>query len=95
MKKLLALALCLGLLLSLLPAFAAGITPIMQVVKCNEYVSLREKPDTKSNRIYKVHLGELVTNCSADENGFVRCEWNGRTGYILYEYLQMTDYKYS
>ena len=83
MKKLLALVLCMGLLLSLLPAFAAGVTPIMQVVKCNEYVSLREKPDTKSTRIYKVHLGELVTNCSAAENGFIRCEWNGRTGYIL------------
>ncbi len=95
MKKLLALALCLGLLLSLLPAFAAGVTPIMQVVKCNEYVSLREKPDTKSTRIYKVHLGELVTNCSAAENEFIRCEWNGRTGYILAKYLQMTDYKYS
>ena len=48
MKKLLCATLCLLMALSVLPAFADSVSEVMQVVNCNEYITLREEPDTKS-----------------------------------------------
>ena len=92
MRKILALFVCLVLLAAALPAQAVGITEIMCVANCNEYVSLRESPSTSSKRLKTVHLGELVSNCESAENGFVRCEWDGKTGYILFQYLAPTTF---
>ncbi len=93
MKRILSALICLALLLGLIPAaLAAGVTEVMQVYNCQEWVSLRESPDTKSNRLEKVHLGELVTDCKASANGFIQCEFNGKVGYILDTYLKMTDF---
>ena len=90
MKKFLCVFLCLSMMLCVLPAFAAGVSPVMQVTKCNSYVSLRVSPDTKSARLVKVHLGELVTDCESASNGFVKCTFDGQTGYILEKYLKTT-----
>ena len=92
MKKLCCLCLCAFLLLSFAPSRAAGVTPVMRVVKCSEWVSLRALPSTNSERLAKVYLGELVTDCSASYDGFIYCNYNGKSGYILYEYLSMTDF---
>ncbi|MBR5750839.1 MAG: hypothetical protein IKX84_00490, partial [Clostridia bacterium] len=91
MKKLICLMLCLTLALGVLgtmPAFANPDYDVMQVVNCNDYVSLRKEPDTKSTRLRKVHLGELVTDCRYAENGFMSCTWDGVKGYILEKYLK-------
>lgn len=90
MKKFLCVFLCLSMMLCVLPAFAAGVSSVMQVTKCNSYVSLRVSPDTKSARLVKVHLGELVTGCESASNGFVKCTFDGQTGYILEKYLKTT-----
>ena len=91
MKKWLCATLCAVLLLAALPqmkALAIDVSPVMQVVKCKDYVSLRKSPDKKSDRLKKVHLGELVTECVDAGNDFVYCKWGDTYGYILGEYLQ-------
>lgn len=60
----------------------------MIVVNCSEWVSLRSAPDTNAARLAEVPLGAAVENCSLDSNGFVRCEYNGVTGYVLGKYLE-------
>ncbi len=94
MKRLCCLWLCVLMLVPLIPSLAGGITPVMRVVKCSEWVSLRALPATTSDRLAKVYLGELVTGCSADANGFVLCTYSGKTGYILDGYLETTDFAY-
>ncbi len=91
MKKWLCALLCAALMLTALPqlkALAIEVSDVMQVVKCNDYVSLRQSPDKKSERLKKVHLGELVTDCSDAGNGFVYCKWGDTYGYILADYLK-------
>ena len=95
MKKLLCATLCLLMALSVLPALADSVSEVMQVVNCNEYVSLRKTPDTSADRLAKVHLGEFVTNCAEASNGFVYCTWDGKTGYILAKYLKTTPWSTS
>ena len=90
MKKLVGLCFCL--LLLLVSTAALAISPVMRVVNCNEYVSLRESPDTKSKRLKKVYLGEFVIECSSAENGFIECTYDNRTGYIQQKYLEGTAY---
>ncbi|MBR4235679.1 MAG: SH3 domain-containing protein [Clostridia bacterium] len=91
MKKFLCVFLCLSFMLGIMPAFATGVSPVMQVANCNSYVSLREYADSKSTRLVKVHLGELVTKCESASNGFVKCVFDGQTGYILEKYLKTTS----
>lgn len=91
MKKVLCIIICLSLMLVIMPAFAAGVSPVMQVTKCNSYVSLRANNSTSSPRLVKVHLGELVSNCESASNGFVKCTFDGQTGYILEKYLKTTS----
>ncbi|MBQ3761089.1 MAG: SH3 domain-containing protein [Clostridia bacterium] len=91
MKKFLCVLLCLSLLICVVPAFATGVSAVMQVYNCNSYVSLRVNPDTASARLVKVQLGELVTDCESASNGFVKCSFDGQTGYILAKYLKTTS----
>ena len=86
MKKLTALILLLVLLASCAAVHAEGID--MRVTNCREWVSLRQKQDTSSRRLAKVPLGAVVTDCVADDFGFIRCTWQGQTGYILQQYLE-------
>ena len=83
--------LCMLFLLSvLLPAFAAEGESLgtLRVCNCNEWVSLRARPKTSADRIMKVPLGALVTNCTRANDKFAYCEYEGRSGYILLEYLE-------
>ncbi len=71
----------------------------MRVVRCKNYVSLREKPDKTSTVLARVPLDSVVLYCSNNlkkyANGkykkqystFIRCEYEGIEGYILAKYL--------
>lgn len=83
MKKVILLALALLLTLS-----AAALADDMLVVNCKEWVSLRETPSTSARRLKQVPLGEVVTDCAWDDSHFIRCTYDGATGYILEDYLE-------
>ena len=55
----LALLLCLGLLLGNCGALAESFSA-RQVAWCDEYVNLREEPDSKSRSLDRVYIGEVV-----------------------------------
>lgn len=59
----------------------------MQVIDCDEWVSLREYPDTNSERLAKVPLGATVSNCRYESQTFIYGEYEGECGYILAKYL--------
>ena len=71
----------------------------MRVVRCREYVSLRETPDKTGKVLEKVPLDAIVLNCSNNVKKyahgkykkqyeyFIRCEYNGQEGYILKKFL--------
>ena len=63
----------------------------MQVVNCNEWVSLREQPSASSPRLVKVSLGSIVSNCRYDDDEWIYCEFDGYAGYIMAEYLEPSD----
>lgn len=92
MKRMACIMLTLVLLSAIFPAQAAGVSEVMRVINCHEWVSLRAEPSTSSKRLAKVYLGELVTNCSESFDGFIECSFDGKTGYILSQYLGRTDY---
>ena len=75
----------------------------MRVVRCKHYVSLRSVPDKDkdySDVLAKVPLGAIVYYCTENEklfdtsyhrkqrHMFVRCEYEGKVGYILKKYLE-------
>lgn len=96
MKRFLSLLLMLVLALSVMPVMARADDPtdVMEVYNCNEYVSLRESPDTKSKVLKKVYKGDLVyLYNSAAGNGFYQVEFDGKVGYILSKYLKGTTFK--
>lgn len=96
MKRVLCLLCCLAMVLCALPSAAraggGGVSDVMRVVNCSEWVSLREFPDTKSKRLATVYLGELVNQCSWYNDEFALCDYHGKTGYILLKYLQITAF---
>ena len=67
--------------------------PNMRVVKCKEFVSLREARSTSAKRLAKVPLGALVLAFPeyGEENGFIYCVYHDEDGFILSEYLQPAD----
>ncbi len=89
---LLALALLLAGTLAF-PAIAEEtLGPNMRVVNCKKDVSLRENPSRKAKRLLSVPLGAEVLawldgGAEGEADDFLFCEYRGRTGYILREYL--------
>ena len=87
------ICLLLCVLLTAQAAFAASIGTDslgdMMVVNCKECVSLRKTPSTSADRLCTVPLGAIVTNCYPASNGFIKCEYKGKTGYILEKYLRV------
>ncbi|MBQ9326556.1 MAG: hypothetical protein IJ246_12410 [Clostridia bacterium] len=86
-------SLCVLMLLLLVCRSAVSVSyyyGIMEVDDCKEWVSLREKPSTKSRRLAKVPLHALVTDAAwtSEYGEFAFCRYNGQSGYILLEYLQ-------
>ena len=67
--------------------------PNMRVVRCSNYVSLREQRSKTSARLAKVPLGALVLAFpeEGEENGFVLCLYGNEYGYILKEYLEPAE----
>ena len=57
------------------------------IVNCASYASLRELPDTGSNRLARVPLGATVTDCYIVDERFACCTYDGLTGYILLDNL--------
>ncbi len=72
----------------LIPLYSySGSMGVMQVVNCEEWVSLRASANTSSSRLAKIPLGAVVTDCAWHTSEFIRCTYNGRTGYVLAKYL--------
>ena len=92
MKQMAALILALILIFAALPVKAGeAYWGNMEVVNCNEWVSLREEPSTRSERLVKVSLGAIVSNCRQVNDAWIYAEYDGYSGYILAEYLEPSD----
>ena len=65
---------------------SSGSMTARQIDRCDEYVNLREKPDSKSRSLAQVYIGEVVMAAPSD-GGFSYCCYNGQFGYIRSEYL--------
>lgn len=83
MKRIIVLVLSLLFLLT-----AAALADDMFVVNCEEWVSLRKSPSTSAERLKKVPLDAVVTDCEWVDGNFTRCTYQGVTGYILDKYLE-------
>lgn len=88
MKKLCILA--LAMLMLILPCAQAEMPDTMQVINCTEWVSLRAEPDSTAQRFAEVPLGATVYGFHGSNGDFTQCSYDGRVGYILTEYLQVT-----
>ena len=84
-KRIFALALCLCLLAGVHVALADSYSA-RQIARCNEYVNLRERPDSKSRSLDQVYIGEVVM-ATPYNDAFSYCCYNGQYGYIRSEYL--------
>lgn len=65
----------------------------MQVVNCKEWVSLRDMPTTQAKRLAKVPLGAVVDDCEQVTGEFIRCNFEGKTGYIHVDYLSAVEHE--
>ena len=108
MKKIVSIIIILILCLSCISASAARKSVVkdqyyigaMRVIKCKDYVSLREAPDKNAAVLAKVPLGSIVLYCNNNVRQyaqgqyrkqaslFIRCEYDGQEGYILKKFLQ-------
>lgn len=98
MKKGTAWILLLCMVLASLPAMAEAQTASenayygnMEVVNCNEWVSLRKEPRTSAQRIRKVPLGAQLTECRQQGKGWVYAVYEGEQGYIQDKYVQVPE----
>lgn len=57
------------------------------VVNCEDYISLRKKPDPQASLVTTIPLYDMVTYLGSSKNGFCKVEYNGMTGYVLLSYL--------
>ena len=62
---------------------------IMQVVNCNEYVSLRDMPSFSAAVLTTIPLGEKVEFISDSGNGFYKVIYDHITGFVAAEYLSV------
>ncbi len=92
MKRLTTLLLLLCMVFAAMPVTAESeYIGSMEVVNCNEWVSLRESPSTSSKRLVKVSLGAIVSNCEQLNEDWIYAEYDGYSGYILAQYLAPSD----
>lgn len=107
MKRILSVLLILILILSMNPACAERkivekdryYIGAMRVVRCRDYVSLRDAPDKTATVLAKVPLDAIVLYCNNNiqkyaagkykkqADLYIRCEYDGMEGYILKKYL--------
>ena len=92
MKRFVAFLLLLCIVLTMMPALAdTEYIGNMEVVNCNEWVSLREKPSTSAKRLVKVSLGAIVSSCYPISEDWIYAEYDGYAGYIQAQYLEPSD----
>lgn len=82
---------CLLVLALLGTSALADIGARLRVTDCDEYITLREEPDTKSAALARMPLGAQVDELYGAENGFLCVGYQGKTGYALGKYLTQID----
>lgn len=88
MKKILCLVLCLLMMTgSAMASEALWFGDWMEVVKCKEYITLREEPSTNAAELDRVPLGALVRELGPYDEKFSRVLYEDQVGYVLGEYL--------
>lgn len=66
-----------------------GYMGAMRVQWCKEWISLRLEPRRSAPRLAKIPLGDIVYSClDIKDELFVRCEYQGQTGYVLKQFLK-------
>lgn len=92
MKKRIALFLLLCMVMATVPAMAENeFYGNMEIVNCSEWVSLRKEPRVSAERLAKVPLGAVVTQCRQYGKEWVYAQYDGQEGYIQQEYLQVLE----
>lgn len=66
-------------------------TSILWVVNCNVSITLRSQPQTSASAICQIPLGSRVEAIGLADNGFLRINYNGYTGYALEQYLDVAE----
>jgi len=61
---------------------------LKQVLWCDEYITLREKPSVSADTVAQIPYGEWVIWESTHENYFAKVNWRGAEGYVLEGYLE-------
>ncbi len=89
MRKLLCCLLILSLMCA--PVALADIGAMLRVTNCNEYITLREEPDTKSAALARLPLGAYVDELYTADDDFICVCYRGQTGYALWKYLTEFD----
>ena len=91
MKRLFCCVLALLLCAAGMSALAetdAGIGSKLRVVNCEEYITLREEPDTSAAALARIPLKGEAVSLGDRSNGFVRVGWKGQSGWALEKYLR-------
>lgn len=89
MKRLFSLLLLFALLSSAALACDSWRTgDHMQVVKCEEYISLREEPSTSARVLDHIPLDGIAVYLHTHDNTFAKVLYNGQTGYVMQDYLK-------
>jgi len=91
MKKTVLLLLSAIFLLSFAAYADASIGDQLMVANCNEFITLREEPDTSSRALAQIGLGELVNLVGGADDDFLMVEYMGQTGYVLARYVEVFD----
>ena len=63
----------------------------VEVVNCQEYITLREQPSLNSRILEKIGLGSNAAYIKDAENGFAYVDYEGTQGYVLKEYLHTVE----
>lgn len=93
MKRLFAFFLCLLLMAAAAcgtaeeKEAAEGYIGMMEVINCNEWVSMRERASDSSPRLIQVPLGAVVQDARIHNQKWIHAAYEGFEGYILAEYL--------
>ena len=60
----------------------------MEVVNCEESITLRTSPNIEAEEICQIPLGAVVSYTETAVNGFYKISYLGNTGYALASYLR-------
>ena len=91
LRSLLAFALVFVMFAAVVPPMDASASGTVYVVGCEEWVSLRSRPDTGSAALREVPLYSSLTYYGDAGGGFSKVKYNGITGYVLTRYLDYME----